>query len=262
MTLPGPAQLLDLALDVARAAASNAREMRQQGVEITGTKSSEIDIVTAADRATEDLVRRRLTSARPEDGILGEESTERLGSSGVRWIVDPIDGTVNYLYGWGWYAVSIAAEVDGEVVAAVVLNPANGDEYTAVRGGGAWRNGEPVRVREEVPLSQSLVGTGFNYERAVRAQQAQAVARMLPQVRDIRRQGSCALDLCMVASGLLDAYVEEGPAIWDDAAGGLVAREAGAVLETTTGAGGKRLVVCAPDHSWERFHDLVLACGF
>ncbi|WP_310963777.1 inositol monophosphatase family protein [Nocardioides terrisoli] len=259
---PSATELLDLAVAVAREGAANAAGMRRAGVEVAGTKSSEIDIVTAADRATEDLVRRRLRELRPDDGVLGEEGAERPGSTGVRWIVDPIDGTVNYLYGWGWYAVSIAAEVDGEIVAGAVRNPANGDEFTAHRGGGARRNGEPVRVRGPVPLSQSLIGTGFNYEQSVRAAQAGAVARMLPRIRDIRRQGSCALDLCMVACGLLDGYVEEGPEVWDDAAGGLVAVEAGARVEVATGASGKRLVVCAPEHSWERFHGLVRDCGF
>jgi myo-inositol-1(or 4)-monophosphatase len=117
-------------------------------------------------------------------------------------------------------------------------------------------------VRGPVPLGQSLVATGFNYEQPVRAAQAAAAARMLPQVRDIRRQGSCALDLCMVGAGLLDAYVEEGPSVWDDAAGGLVAREAGARLEVLVGVTGKRLVLCAPGHSFDRFRDLVVACGF
>jgi myo-inositol-1(or 4)-monophosphatase len=259
-TLAG--ELLALARRVAREGAARAHDMRSAGVSVAGTKSSAIDIVTEADRATEALVRRLILEARPDDAILGEEGSDQPGTSGVRWIVDPIDGTVNYFYGWQWYAVSVAAEVDGEVVAAVVRNGATGEEYAATRGGGATRDGRPIAVRGPVPLDQSLVATGFNYEQPVRAAQAAAVARMLPQVRDIRRQGSCALDLCMLAAGLVDAYVEEGPSVWDDAAGGLIAREAGARLEILTGASGRRLVVCAPDHSWERFHDLVLTCGF
>jgi myo-inositol-1(or 4)-monophosphatase len=254
--------LLALALPVAREAGENARRMRAEGVQLAGTKSSEIDIVTLADMATEKLIRERLLAARPDDAILGEEGDDQPGTSGVRWIVDPIDGTVNYLDGWGWYAVSLAAEVDGVVVAAVVLNAATGDEYAATLDGGSTRNGEPIGVRQQMPLSKSLIGTGFNYEQPVRAGQAQAVARMLAQVRDIRRAGSCALDLCMVGSGQLDGYVEEGPEVWDDAAGGLIAREAGASLEVVTGIGGKRLVICAPDHSYARFRELVSSCGF
>jgi myo-inositol-1(or 4)-monophosphatase len=262
VTRPAPTELLDLALAVAREGGGLAHRMRAAGVSVAGTKSSDIDVVTEADRATEALIRQRLVEARPDDAILGEEGEDRPGSSGVRWIVDPIDGTVNYLYGWPWYAVSIAAEVDGAVVAAVVLAPATGDEYVATSGGGAHRNGRPLAVRPPVPLSQSLVGTGFNYEQPVRTAQAGAVARLLPRVRDVRRQGSCSLDLCMVAAGMLDAYVEEGPSPWDDAAGGLVAREAGARLEVRTGASGKRLVICAPAHSFDRFRDVVVDCGF
>ena len=246
-------ELLEVARRVADEGAALAHRMRAAGVSVAGTKSSAIDIVTDADRSTEALIRRLILEARPDDAILGEEGADQPGTSGVRWIVDPIDGTVNYFYGWQWYAVSVAA---------VVRNGAGGEEYAATRGGGATRDGEPITVRGPVPLDQSLVATGFNYEQPVRAVQAAAVARMLPQVRDIRRQGSCALDLCMLASGLVDAYVEEGPSVWDDAAGGLIAREAGARLEVLTGASGKRLVVCAPDHSWARFHDLVLTCGF
>jgi myo-inositol-1(or 4)-monophosphatase len=257
-----PLALLELARRVAREGAALAAGMRDAGVEVTGTKSSAIDIVTEADRATEALVRRLILDERPDDAILGEEGADQAGTSGVRWIVDPIDGTVNYFYGWQWYAVSVAAEVDGEVVAAVVRNAASGEEYAATLGGGATRDGRPIAVRAPVSLDQSLVATGFNYEQQVRAGQAEAVARMLPHVRDVRRQGSCALDLCMVASGLVDGYVEEGPSVWDDAAGGLIAREAGARMEILTGGSGKRLVVCAPSHSFDRFRELVLTCGF
>ncbi|MGH3413920.1 MAG: inositol monophosphatase family protein [Marmoricola sp.] len=255
-------ELLGLARTLAREAADHARGRRESGVRIAGTKSSEIDVVTEADRSTEELLRSRIQQSRPDDAIIGEEGADRPGTSGVRWIVDPIDGTVNYLYGLPVYAVSVAAAVGDEVVAAVVRNPVSGEEYAARLGGGATRNGEPIGVREPTTLAQSLVATGFNYERHVRAGQAEAVARMLPRVRDIRRMGSCALDLCGVAAGVLDAYVEEGPAVWDDAAGGLVAREAGAVLEVVTGRSGKRLVLCAPGHSFERFRELVRACGF
>jgi myo-inositol-1(or 4)-monophosphatase len=256
------ADLLELALATAREAGRLVVEMRDRGVDVADTKSSPIDVVTEADRACEDLVRERLLGRRPDDGFLGEEGDDLAGTSGVRWIVDPIDGTVNYLYGLPHYAVSIAAARDGEVVAAVVLGPADGLEYAATLGGGATGNGVPLQVRPVPPLDQALVATGFGYETEVRARQAQAVARMLPQVRDIRRRGSCALDLCAVAAGHVDAYVEEGPHTWDHAAGGLIAREAGATMEVWTSVAGHDLVVCAPAAGWSGFSALVRACDF
>lgn len=257
-----PQDLLTVALDAAHRASDVVARMRVDGVHVAGTKTSPIDIVTDADRESERVVIEALLRARPDDGILGEEGGSTAGTSGVRWIIDPIDGTVNYLYGVPAYAISIAAEVDGQVIAGVVRDVVHEQDYTAVLGGGAARGDVTLHCHEEVPESQSLIGTGFNYERRVRAQQAEAVARMLPQVRDIRRIGSCALDLCAIASGRLDGYVEEGVEVWDDAAGGLIAREAGARVQVRTGRGGKRLVVCAPGHSFDRFSALVERCGF
>jgi myo-inositol-1(or 4)-monophosphatase len=259
--------LLALAVATAREAGELVRSMRVSGVDVAGTKSSAVDIVTEADRTCEELIRRRLLGARPEDGFVGEESVGEEGGnvpsrSGVTWIVDPIDGTVNYLYGLPHYAVSIAAERDGQVVAGVVRSPDPDVEYAATLGGGATRNGVPLKVRSTPPLAQALVATGFSYETAVRARQALAVALMLPQVRDIRRQGSCALDLCAVAAGLSDGYVEEGPNTWDYAAGGLIASEAGATFEVWPTTADKELVVCAPTPGWADFEVLVRACGF
>ncbi|MET0999202.1 MAG: inositol monophosphatase family protein, partial [Marmoricola sp.] len=151
---------------------------------------------------------------------------------------------------------------DDRVVAGVVRNPAADLEYVARLGGGATCNGTPLRVRSTPSLDQALVGTGFGYETRARARQAQAAARMLPQVRDIRRQGSCALDLCAVAAGTLDAYVEEGPHVWDHAAGALVAQEAGARVEVWTTAAAMELVVAAPEDGWQAFSDLVRDCGY
>ena len=263
MTAPDTdADLLALALETAREAGQLVVSMRASGVAVADTKSSPIDIVTEADRACEDLIRERLLGRRPDDGFLGEEGDDIVGTSGVRWIVDPIDGTVNYLYGLPHYAVSIAAARDDEVVAGVVLSPRAGLEYAATRGGGATCNGEPLHVRPTPALDQTLVATGFGYETEVRTRQAQAMARMLPQVRDIRRQGSCALDLCAVAAGQVDAYVEEGPHTWDYAAGGLVARESGAIVEIWTSVVGHDLVVCAPEAGWSGFSGLVRDCGF
>jgi myo-inositol-1(or 4)-monophosphatase len=257
-----PEDLLRLAVATAREAGELIASMRARGVDVADTKSSPIDIVTEADRRSEELIRERLLGARPHDGFLGEEGGDVPAGSRVRWIVDPIDGTVNYLYGLPNYAVSIAAEYDGRIVAGVVRNPAQDVEYAATLGGGATCNGEPVRVRTAPPLDQSLVSTGFGYEATVRERQARSVARMLPQVRDIRRLGSCALDLCAVASGQCDAYVEEGCNLWDYAAGGLVAAEAGATFEVWTTALGRDLVVCAPTPGWARFSSLVTSCGF
>ena len=261
-THPTPSDLLDLALATAREAGELVVRLRTDGVEVAGTKSSPIDIVTEADRACETLVRDRLLGTRPDDGIVGEEGSERVGSSGVVWIVDPIDGTVNYLYGLPHFAVSIAAERDGEVVAGVVLAPVLGLEYAATAGGGATLNGRQIGPRSVVPLGERLVGTGFSYEQPARERQAGYLARMLPRIRDIRRLGSCALDICGVAAGHLDAYVEEGAHIWDHAAAGLVVEEAGGVLEVTRSPGGKRLLICAPETGFAEFRSLVADAGF
>ncbi len=262
MTDATSAQLRDLALDVARAAGELIVRLRTEGVSVAGTKTSEIDIVTEADRASERLVRERIHAARPDDGFVGEEGGDLAGTSGVVWIVDPIDGTVNYLYGLPHFAVSIAAEVDGEVVAGVVLAPSLGLEYVATPGGGAICNGRPIRTRPVPPMGERLVGTGFSYEQPARARQASYIARLLPRVRDIRRLGSCALDLCAVASGTLDAYVEEGPHIWDHAAAGLIVAEAGGILEVTRSAAGKRVLICTPRDGFDDFRAEVVRAGF
>ena len=204
--------LLELARATAREAGDLVRSMRTRGVDVAETKSSPTDVVTEADRRSEELIRGRLLGARPDDAFVGEESDDTEGSSGVSWIVDPIDGTVNYLYGLPQYAVSIAAARDGKVVAGVVFAPALEVEYAATLGGGATCNGVPIQVRSTPPLEEAVVSTGFSYELDIRTRQAGAVARMLPQVGNLRRLGSCALDLCAVAAGQSDAYVEEGAA--------------------------------------------------
>jgi myo-inositol-1(or 4)-monophosphatase len=257
-----PDELRDLALATAREAGDLIVRLRAEGVEVAGTKSSDTDIVTRADQAAEALVKQRLLGARPGDGLVGEEGDDLPGTSGVVWIVDPIDGTVNYLYGLPHFAVSIAAEVQGEVVAGVVVAPALALEYVATLGGGATCNGRPVRPRAVVPLAERLVATGFSYEQPARARQAAYIASLLPRVRDLRRLGSCALDLCGVASGTLDAYVEEGAHIWDHAAAGLVVLEAGGILELARSPGGKRLLICAPREGFAEFRAAVVDAGF
>lgn len=260
-----PKELLELAREVALEAAQLVAGRRRAPVEVAATKSSEVDIVTEVDRAAEELIATRLLAARPEDGIVGEEGAGSGSSSGVTWVVDPIDGTVNYLYDIPQYAVSIAARVGedfGDVVAGVVVDVAKGECFTATRGGGAWLGERRLRVRDVAPMGQRLVATGFNYEQHVRVLQGRAVSALLPHVRDIRRLGSAALDLCGVAAGRLDAYVEEGLAEWDLAAGGLVAQEAGARVDVGTGAGGKTCVVAAPEGGFDEFDALVRECGF
>jgi myo-inositol-1(or 4)-monophosphatase len=255
-------ELLRLAAGVATEAAALVRERRRSGVEVSATKSSATDVVTEIDHASEELIFGRLMQARPDDGFVGEEGGSAESDSGVTWVVDPIDGTVNFLYGIPQYSVSIAARVRGEVVAGVVVDVEHGECFTATLGGGAFRDGQRLRVREPVPLEQRLVITGFSYLADVRREQAAAVARLVPQVRDVRRLGSAALDLCYLGAGRADGYVEEGLKPWDLAAGGLVATEAGARLETRDGAGGGSCVVCAPAAGYDEFERLVADVGF
>lgn len=231
-----PDELLALAVEAARRAGTLIVDGRPD-VLATSTKSSSVDVATEMDRACEELLASILLGARPGDGMLGEEAGERPGTSGVRWIVDPIDGTTNYLYQRRDYAVSIAADVNGEVVAGVVLDAATGDLFEATRGGGARRNGRPLSVSAETQLTTSLIGTGFSYDSAERAAQGRTVARLLPQVRDIRRCGSAALDICSVAAGHLDGYFERNLNLWDVAAGLLIAREAGAATALVDAGG-------------------------
>jgi myo-inositol-1(or 4)-monophosphatase len=256
-----PTQLRDLALEAARAAADLIRERRTNGVRVTDTKTSDVDVVTETDRESEALIRRLVLERRPDDAFLGEESGSAAGSTGVRWVVDPIDGTVNFLYGLPEYSVSIAAEVDGEVVAGVVVNAATGVEYVATAGD-ARSNGVPLGVRAPAPLHQRLVLTGFGYEADKRVVQAASVARLLPHVRDIRRFGSCALDLCHLAEGSADAYVEEGVNLWDYAAGAFIAAQAGARWEMHPGAFGTPALVAAPAHGFDEFLEAVREAGF
>ncbi|MPZ93978.1 MAG: inositol monophosphatase [Propionibacteriales bacterium] len=258
------AELLDLALRVAAEAGSLVRRLREEAeVSVAATKSSPTDVVTESDRASERLIRDALLTARPGDGFLGEEGGSADGSSGVHWVVDPIDGTVNYLYGLPTYAVSIAAEVDGEVVVGVVHNPVSSETWSAVRGEGAWLAGRRLQVSQVSVPEGALVGTGFGYDPGVRARQGAAVATLLAQVRDIRRAGAASLDLCSVATGRLDAYVEQGLAPWDLAAGGLIAAEAGARVAGLGGAeAGRRLVVAANPVLFSALEPLLSEAGF
>jgi len=243
--LPDAALLAELgaiAEDLARQAGALVREGRPRRVDVAATKTSPIDVVTAMDLASESLLRRLLAERRPGDGILGEEEGLDRGGSGVTWVIDPIDGTVNYLYGIPAYAVSVAAVVgpprptEWTVVAGCVHSVADGRTWTATLGGGAYEDGRRVRVNPPAPLAESLLATGFGYTTERRRAQARVLVDVLPRVRDIRRIGSAAIDLCLVASGEVDLFYERGLQAWDQAAGTLVAAEAGATVVGLRGA--------------------------
>lgn len=275
-------ELEELAVAAARAAGRFIVEDRPRTVAVLGTKSSVTDIVTLMDQQSEALLRRHLHAARPDDGILGEEGGASAGTSGVTWVIDPIDGTVNYLYGIPAYCVSVAAVVGDagraghwQPVAGAICNPISAEIFHARLGGGAHllaaerdtagrdtaerdtaerdtaerdtaERDAAIRVNAVEVLLHSLVATGFGYLPDVRARQGEVLAAVLPHIRDIRRAGSAALDLCAVACGTVDAYYESGLNAWDLAAGWLIATEAGALVTGLNGAApGEAAVVAA-----------------
>ncbi|MEU4894662.1 inositol monophosphatase family protein [Streptomyces sp. NPDC044780] len=262
MTDPLMTELLDTALEAARGAADLLRDGRPADLGVAATKTSPIDVVTEMDIAAEKLITDLLARRRPQDGVLGEEGASSAGSSGVRWVIDPLDGTVNYLYGLPSWAVSIAAEKDGETVVGVVIAPVRGETFQAVLGQGARLNGEPVHCRPAPPLEESLIGTGFGYVRERRIGQARVLQEVLPRVRDIRRGGSAAIDLCDVACGRLNGYYERGLNPWDFAAGALIAREAGALTGGRPGVpAATELTVAAPPGLFEPLQRLLEDLG-
>lgn len=240
---------VDLLYDLARRLGQEAAQLVTAGrtaalVDID-TKSDPTDVVTAMDRACESLLRERLATERPDDGVYGEEHPEQPGTSGVRWILDPIDGTVNYLYGLENYSISIAVEVHGELVLGVVTQPATGHQFHAARGRGAFLDRWPIGCSAPQSLGLTLLATGFGYLPERRTAQGRVVGALLPQVRDVRRMGSAALDLCNVAAGRVDAYYEWGTHIWDWAAGAVICREAGVDVRLPDDDEGL-VVACAP----------------
>lgn len=247
---PEYAPLRELALALAHEA---GQLLRTNGRPATiDRKRTPVDLVTELDRLLERHIVDRLRRERPKDGVLGEEGGATEGASGVRWLIDPIDGTTNFVYDAPGYGISIGVEVRGERVVGVVHDVALAETFAASRGGGATLNGRPIRVSAQDDLASALVGTGFSYEATVRASQADVLRHVLPRVRDIRRRGSAALDLCWVACGRLDAYYERdhgGP--WDIAAGEVIVREAGGVVGNLVGA--RNAPVTTPD--------VVLAAG-
>ncbi|GAB2789445.1 inositol monophosphatase family protein [Streptomyces sp. NPDC054796] len=240
------AELLELALEAAHRAGVLLRDGRPDDLGVAATKTSAVDVVTEMDLASEKLITGYLSERRPDDGFLGEEGASSEGSSGVRWVIDPLDGTVNYLYGLPNWAVSIAAEYEGEAVVGVVESPPRGETFRAALGHGAFLNAKPIQCRPSPPLDQALIGTGFGYLAERRVAQAETVRQIVPRVRDIRRSGSAAIDLCDVGAGRLDGFYERGLNHWDLAAGDLVAREAGALTGGRPGeAPGNELTVAA-----------------
>jgi myo-inositol-1(or 4)-monophosphatase len=253
--------LLAIAVEAGTTAARlvvDERPSTGRRLEVTATKSSATDIVTEMDKRSERTIVELITAARPDDGFLGEEGADRSGTSGVTWVIDPIDGTVNYLYEIPAYAVSIAARDDDGVLVGVVLNPVSGETWTAVRGAGAFLDGRRLELDPPPELELALVATGFGYGRQRRARQAEILQSVLPRVRDVRRMGAASLDLCAVATGRVDAFYEQGLKPWDLAAGGLVAAEAGAVVAGLPGReAGEALVVAAPPGLYEPLAELL-----
>ncbi len=244
--------LVALAEELARLAGDLLLEGLREAREVLGTKTSPTDLVTQWDHRSEELIVERLAEARPDDGVVAEEGSSRSGSSGVVWIVDPLDGTTNFLYGIPGFAVSIAAASDSTVVAGAVADPLHGELYSASRGGGARRNGVPIAVSGHDGLATALMATGFSYEAGRRRRQAQVLTQVLPRVRDIRRGGAAAVDLCWVACGRLDGFWERGLAPWDYSAGALIAAEAGAVVSDLEGGPPSSAMVVAATPGIER----------
>lgn len=230
--LPELSALADLATEAAHAAGALLLDGTSRLRTVVETKTTTTDMVTEMDRTSEALIAELILGARPGDAFLGEEGTVGSGTTGVRWVVDPLDGTTNYLYGFPSWAVSIGAEIDGEGAVGVVFDPFHAETFRAVRGAGASCNGALLRVEGPPELASALVATGFGYDPAMRARQAQVLARLLPSVRDVRRAGAASVDLCWMARGRVDVYYERGLQHWDRAAGALVATEAGAAVET------------------------------
>ena len=234
----GVEHLSDLELAIRCARAAGQELIARFGAPAAGlaSKSSATDLVSDADRESERTIVGLLRAARPDDGILAEEGASASAASGRRWVVDPLDGTTNYVYGFPVWAVSIALEDDDGALVGVVFDPTRDELFAAERGAGATVNGERVHVRSDLPLERALVATGFSYDADERARQARVMARLLPRVRDIRRAGAAALDLAWVAAGRLDGYWERGLKPWDWAAGRLLVTEAGGHVREIPGS--------------------------
>lgn len=236
---PTSAEFIDL-MNVAAGIARNAGDLvftgRRNGAGKVQTKSSATDMVTQWDTASEHFVVDQLSKLRPHDSIIGEEGGQVQGTTSYTWLIDPIDGTTNFLYNLSGYAISIAACIETDPVSAAVFLPATRELFVAAKGHGSWLGSSRLQVSPCESLETALVATGFSYSAARRDLQGQRIARLLPRVRDLRRLGAAAADLCFVAAGRLDAYFEEGLQAWDLAAGQLIASEAGATLSNFVGS--------------------------
>ena len=234
-------RLLDLATSIALEAGAllserfSAAGPTQAVTDSIRTKSSRTDLVTEADHASEHLVVSRLAAERPDDAILAEEGGASAGTSGLKWVVDPLDGTINFVYGFPVFGISIACRSEACTLLGVVHDPTRDETFTAVRGSGAFRDSTRLILGPGPALGEALVGTGFSYDSARRETQGRLVAHVLPRVRDIRRAGAAAVDLCWVAAGRLDAHYDAGLAPWDLEAGSLIVTEAGGTVETVPG---------------------------
>ena len=237
-------ELLQLALTIARAA-GDLLVNRPASWDLT-VKSTAIDIATQMDIASEKLIVDAILNARPDDAIIGEEGASRSGTSGITWVIDPVDGTVNYFYGLPGWNISIAAKDSLGTVVGVVHAPSIELTWHATRGGGAYVNGVKIECNNPVELNRALVSTGFAYDVKDRAHQLEIIDHLVPQIRDLRRIGAAATDLCCVATGMVDAYIETGLQEWDLAAGALIATEAGAVVSTHTWRGLELTVAAGP----------------
>jgi myo-inositol-1(or 4)-monophosphatase len=236
--------LRDLAVRAAERAASIHREGRERGFAVR-EKTSAADLVTEVDEAAERAIVELILGERPDDGILGEEGTDRAGSSGVRWVIDPLDGTANFVRGFPSYGVSIGVEVDGVSTVGVIVD-AHGSRTEGVVGAGAMRDGVPARPSARTDLASAVLATGFGYDAAERERQARVAAVVLPRIADIRRSGSAAYDLAAAATGEVDAYYEVGIAPWDLCGGRAIVEAAGGVVRTIPQTEGAELVVASP----------------
>ncbi|CAB4671779.1 unannotated protein [freshwater metagenome] len=236
--------LLALALTIAKKAGELLVD-RPASWDLT-VKSTAIDIATQMDMASEKLIVDEILKARPHDGIIGEEGASRSGTSGITWVIDPVDGTVNYFYGLPGWNISIAAKDSTGTIVGVVHAPSIASTWHASRGGGAFLNGITIECNNPVALNRALISTGFAYDVNDRANQLEIIDTLVPQIRDIRRMGAAATDLCCVATGMVDGYIETGLQEWDLAAGALIASEAGAVVTTHTWRGMELTVAAGP----------------
>lgn len=251
---PNPQDLLKIAQEIALEAGALASAMRREGIKVASTKSNQLDIVTQADTAVETLIEQRLLTIRPHDGFFGEENTRTTGSSGITWVVDPIDGTVNYLYGSQNWAVSIAAVVDGpqglpQAIAACVYAPELDALFTAASDGTAELNGQILQVNSPVELQNSLLATGFSYDLHSRATVQTDIDSLLMEIRDFRLSGVASLAICGVAAGTIDGFFHRRLPFWDYAAAALIAARAGAGICGVAGTSGpaKMLIIAAPE---------------